>query len=99
MGWPQNGLSTWDTPKAACVASPNSKNYTKLDRLKLAVVPQLIVVAHTALPGHFFLAGATQARHDEWAATRDNAEVAPDPLTRAVLATSVGVPLPCAIAT
>jgi hypothetical protein len=48
------------------------------------------------IPGHYFLAGATLDEHNTWAATRDNAEADPYPLTLAiVLGAIVGDQQPC----
>ena len=88
-GWPDNGLSAWNTAATACRESPNSSHAQVLDWTRLDTIADLMVRADQTTPGHYFLAARSQALHLQWAATRDDADVSPHPLTDAIRATIV----------
>ncbi|HWB70916.1 MAG TPA: cell wall-binding repeat-containing protein, partial [Egibacteraceae bacterium] len=69
-GWPDNGLSVWDTLAAACTSSPGSGKAQGLNRVALWAIGELLVRPDLSRPGHFFVAADSPQLHAEWAATR-----------------------------
>jgi RHS repeat-associated protein/uncharacterized repeat protein (TIGR01451 family) len=94
VGYPQNGLSTFDTKSASCDASPGSNKTQGLDIKKVTIIPDLHVMPDVSIAGHFFLQGSTEDRHLQWANTRPGlllkpATNGPDVLTTALRLTIV----------
>ena len=90
-GWPQNGLSTYTVKAKAC---REQTRVQVLERTRLPGDPGLQLVADSGDATHIFITPTTgaggQARLDQWAATRLNAELDPDPFTTAVKNARVG---------